>query len=40
MAHIGVVAGEMLSGVIFMGIGAAYYGATGLKPPVYTVFAR
>jgi len=37
---LGVVAGEMLSGVIFMAIGAVYYGITGLKPVVYTVFPR
>jgi len=37
---IGIIAGEMLSGILFMGIGGAYYLATGLKPPVMSVWGR
>jgi hypothetical protein len=39
-AMFGIVAGEMLSGVIFMGVGAIYYAVRGINPPVYTVFPR
>jgi hypothetical protein len=37
---IGMVAGEVLSGILFMGLGAGYFAVTGLKPPRYTFFPR
>ncbi len=35
---IGVIAGDLLAGLIFMAAGAVYYLATGLIPPTYRVF--
>ncbi|MCK4276508.1 MAG: hypothetical protein KAX78_08340 [Phycisphaerae bacterium] len=35
---IGVIAGDLLGGMVFMGYGAAYYGVTGLIPKKYMIF--
>jgi len=35
---VGLIAGDMLGGLTFMGVGAAYYGATGLLPKTFVVF--
>ena len=38
---IGIIAGEMLIGIVFMGVGAAYYMTQGVKPPFgYSVWSR
>jgi len=34
----GIVAGDLLGGLVFMAIGALYYQQTGLRPPAYFVF--
>ena len=34
---IGVIAGDVLSGLIWMAAGLIYYAATGTKPPIYQV---
>jgi hypothetical protein len=34
----GVIAGELLGGLVFMAVGAGYYAVTGMKPPEYKVF--
>jgi hypothetical protein len=35
---VGVIAGDMLGGLAFAGVGAAYYAATGLMPKTFVVF--
>ena len=35
---IGIIAGDLLGGMVFMGYGAAYYGVTGLIPKKYMIF--
>ena len=35
---IGVIAGDMVGGLLFMGIGAAYHAITGLPPTKYWIF--
>ncbi len=35
---VGVIAGDLLGGLIFMGIGALYYGSTGMAPKEYLIF--
>jgi len=35
---IGVIAGDLLGGMLWMGVGAIYYGATGLAPKRYHIF--
>ena len=35
---VGMIAGDLVAGVIFMIIGAAYFAITGLTPPVYYIF--
>ena len=35
---IGIIAGELLGGLLFMAVGAIYYAATGLFPVKYHVF--
>ncbi len=35
---IGVIAGDLVGGAIFMAVGAAYYGLTGQQPPVIMIF--
>jgi hypothetical protein len=35
---VGVIAGELLSGLLWMMIGAAYYFSTGKSPASYAIF--
>jgi hypothetical protein len=35
---VGLIAGDMLGGMTFMGVGATYYAATGLRPESFVVF--
>lgn len=35
---IGIIAGDLLGGLLFMGIGAAYYAITGMEPKEYRIF--
>ena len=35
---IGIIAGDLLGGLLFMAVGAAYYALTGLFPTQYHVF--
>jgi len=35
---VGVIAGELLGGMLWMCVGGAFYGATGQNPPPYNIF--